>query len=319
MGTKIRASGADVSFKGVFETTEGTSPTTGYFSLPFNTHGLGEERPLESDDPILGQGREAQDPSYGDVTVNGSIKMPFDLRNSGFWLKGLLGAPVTTGTGTYTHTFNSTLSVLPSLSLEIGHPQLSSPKFYSHAGTKLGDCEIGLSRSGGVQATINAIARKEVQASSTLDASPTALAFRKFMRGNGSVTVGGSSFEIMSGTLKFSNGLEAYAPITPDGAISGVDEGDFTASGQLVVRFGTNNTIESAIDAETPLAFSFGWTIPSTSYSLTFNLPRVFLPKKKKEVSGPRGVDISYDWQCARDATEGFLLEAVLINDVASY
>ena len=49
------------------------------------------------------------------------------------------------------------------------------------------------------------------------------------------------------------------------------------------------------------------------------DLPRVFLPKPKQEIQGPGGIQASYNWRAARDATAGHLLQATLINDKAGY
>jgi hypothetical protein len=52
---------------------------------------------------------------------------------------------------------------------------------------------------------------------------------------------------------------------------------------------------------------------------LTFELFRVFLPKPKYAVSGPGGVEASFDWRAAYDESTGTMLRARLLNDVASY
>ena len=53
--------------------------------------------------------------------------------------------------------------------------------------------------------------------------------------------------------------------------------------------------------------------------NLRFELPRVFLPKPKYAVSGPGGVEASFDWRAAYDDSEGTMLRAHLLNDVTSY
>jgi hypothetical protein len=54
-------------------------------------------------------------------------------------------------------------------------------------------------------------------------------------------------------------------------------------------------------------------------WSLTFELFRVFLPKPKYAVSGPGGVEASFDWRAAFDEASGTMLRARLLNDIASY
>ena len=55
---------------------------------------LSSEQPL-GDDPLLGRGRNAQDPYRGLITDEGNVDIPLDLRGTGLWLTGLFGAPVT--------------------------------------------------------------------------------------------------------------------------------------------------------------------------------------------------------------------------------
>jgi len=58
---------------------------------------LSSDQPL-CNDPLLGRGRNAQDPYRGLITDEGRIEIPLDLRGSGFWLTGLFGDPTTTQT-----------------------------------------------------------------------------------------------------------------------------------------------------------------------------------------------------------------------------
>src|SRR5512147_2727818 len=91
---KVRAYGADSTLKACREMTYGVAPTSGYRSLDFKSTDLSSEQPL-GDDPLLGRGRNAQDPYRGLITDEGKIEIPLDLRGSGFWLTGLFGDPVT--------------------------------------------------------------------------------------------------------------------------------------------------------------------------------------------------------------------------------
>ncbi|MFZ1413879.1 MAG: phage tail tube protein, partial [Defluviicoccus sp.] len=94
---KVRAYGADATLKVCRETSYGAAPTSGYRSLDFKSTDLSSEQPL-GDDPLLGRGRNAQDPYRGLITDEGKIEIPLDLRGSGFWLTGLFGDPATTQT-----------------------------------------------------------------------------------------------------------------------------------------------------------------------------------------------------------------------------
>ena len=94
---KVRAYGADATLKVCRETSYGVAPSSGYRSLDFKSTDLSSEQPL-GDDPLLGRGRNAQDPYRGLITDEGKVEIPLDLRGSGFWLTGLFGDPATVQT-----------------------------------------------------------------------------------------------------------------------------------------------------------------------------------------------------------------------------
>ncbi|TNC93400.1 MAG: hypothetical protein FD119_4042 [Stygiobacter sp.] len=308
---KTRAYGADCVLLAAFEAGYGVLPADGYTRLSFKECSLGAERPLGYD-PLLGQGRDAQDPYYEAVKDEGDIGIPLDTRALGFWLRGLFGAPATTGdadTGS-THVFTSGLD-LPSMAIEIGHAKLSTPKFFRHAGAKLDKLSFDMARSGAANASIAVIAQGEVETTNTIDATPASFPLKRFSQGSGTVRIGGGQLaNVVGGKLSFSNNLERVETIRADGLIDGVDETEATAEGSVDIRFGTDTTLTAAIAAESPVAMEYGFTIPGSPFALTFHLPRVFLPKKKQEIKGPGGIQASYDWRAARDP---------LVNDVAGY
>ena len=52
---------------------------------------------------------------------------------------------------------------------------------------------------------------------------------------------------------------------------------------------------------------------------LVIQCHEVYLPKPKRSLSGPQGIEASYDFQGAKDATRGVMLTVTLINDIESY
>ncbi len=322
---KTRAYGSDVQCLAAFEATYGTAPNGGgggvYTKVSFSSADIGAEKPLGYS-PLLGQGRDAQDPFYDATNVEGSIKVPLELRAIGFWLKGVLGAPATvdnTG-GKYTHTFKSGGDLL-SLALEFGHTKLATQKHFLNTGAKLDTLSFPMQRTGAAEADLGVIAQGETSGPTAQDASPLSYALKRFNNGKGSIKVaGGQLANVTAGQFSFSNNMEKVETIRDDGLIDGADETEATATGTIDVRFSTDTTLADAIDAETPVALEYGFTIPGgAGHALTFKLPRVFLPRKKLPISGPGGISVTYDWQAAFDSVEGHMLEVILVNDVASY
>lgn len=86
-------------------------------SVPFNSNGVVGTRELQDPGTITGT-RNAPDPFMGNMDANGDLVVPADLKAFGWYLRAMFGAPVTTGSGTYTHVFKISGNTMPSLVLE---------------------------------------------------------------------------------------------------------------------------------------------------------------------------------------------------------
>jgi hypothetical protein len=314
-----RARGSNARIIGAFETTPGAVPATngGWFSLPIVSHSLGEERPLIESD-LLGQGREMSDPTPDVATNDGDIVVPVDARNFGRWLRLFFGDPTTTGNAEdrYTHTFTSGAQVLPSMSIEVGSPEV--PAFSVNRGARGNQLRIAMSRSGLLNATCSLICIGETDAAPATagPASPAALETARFPQATGYVNKGGQALgSVVGADLTFSNNLEKVETIQADGRIEDSDPGMAQSSGSITVRFADLGLLNSATGSE-PVDLSFGWTFGE--FALVFTVPRVFLPKPKRPITGPAGIQAEFAWQAARGAA-GFSMRAALTTDVASY
>jgi hypothetical protein len=310
-----RAMGARATLIGAFETTYGTAPADNYLTLPVFNAGLSSEQPLIASE-LLGQGRDATDPFRDVITADGDVVVPVDLRNFGYWLKLLFGAPTTTGTTPKSHAFASGSWTLPSMTIEKGHPEV--PSFSVFPGVKANTLAMQFSRSGEARATIGLIAQGEVPDTETIDDTPVAaLALEKFNQFQGSITSGGNPLaDAVSCDFTYSNNLDRIETIRADGKIDGLDPGLATLSGQLVVRFASTTLLDAAI-AGTPIDIALAYTI-SASKKLTLAMPRVFLPKPRITLPGPAGIQATFDFQAAKSGATP-MLTATLVNDVTSY
>jgi hypothetical protein len=105
--------------------------------------------------------------------------------------------------------------------------------------------------------------------------------------------------------------------IREDGRIEAADPTFASAQGTLTVRFDGSTLVAEAANGD-PVSLEYGFSFPG-GQALRFELPRVFLPKPKYSVSGPGGVEASFDWRAAFDENEGTMLRAHLLNDVPTY
>jgi hypothetical protein len=311
-----RAYGANTQLVGKFESSYGTPPSGNYNQLPFVSSDLGSEQGLIASD-LLGQGRDPAAPIRDVIRVEGNVVVPVDLRNFGLWLKALLGAPTTEEDGdNYTHTFVSGIAALPSLSLEVGMPDI--PAYFLSSGIRANSLQLNFSRSGAANATINCIAQGETRASSSGGGAPTVLSLTRFNQFQGSVKKDGSVLGNVTGAqLTYSNNLERIETIRSDGKIEGADPTIAALTGNIDVRFADTALIDAATN-NTPIELEFAYTI-SENFFLIFTAHQVFLPKPKLAVSGPGGIQATFDWQAAKASSPARMLTVTLNNDVETY
>lgn len=309
-----RARGANALLAGAFESAYGTSPVSGFNKLPFVTSNLGEERPLLESD-LLGLGRQPQDPTPDVATNDGDLVVPVDVRAFGHWLKLFFGSPTTSSVGSNRqHVFASGVPSLPSMSLEIGHPEV--PTYGMHFGVRGNQLRIGMARSGHLNATLGLVAQGERDpTASTQAGAPTAIAVDRFAQATGSITNSGTPVaDIVAADIIYSNNLDKVETIRADGRIGDADPGMCTATGSITARFG-DAALLNAATAGTPVALNFGWT--RGAFSLIFATPRVFLPKAKRPITGPGGIQAEFAFQASGALAAN--LTATLLNDVTTY
>lgn len=298
-----------------YEDTYGTTPASGFVQMPFASGRISSERPL-IDSELLGYGRDPLAPILDAVTVDGEVTIPVDVTALGYWLKGLLGGPLTTGTTPKVHTFHSGENVLPSMSIELGHPEV--PNFDMARGVRVNTLRIALERRGLLQASVGLIAQREVPAGATAAGTPAAIALQRFGHFNAAITRNASPLgDIIAAEMTYSNNLEPVEVIRADGLIDGVDPTIASLRGTLNARFANTTLLDQAI-AGTACVLSFGWTI-SANASLLITAHSVFLPQPRKTVTGPGGVDVTFDWQASVAADPARMMTVVLTNAQTAY
>ncbi len=172
------------------------------------------------------------------------------------------------------HTFVSGTQTLPSMSIEVGLPDV--PFFGMNYGARPNSLSVQAQRSGLLSATVNVIAQGEATATATAAGTPTVLDVERFSQFQGSITRNGAVLgNIVSAELMYSNNLEKIEVIRSDGRIADIDPGIVKCSGNLNARFQDTSLLDQAT-ARTPCEIAFGWTIDA-SRSLLFTAHRVFL------------------------------------------
>lgn len=310
-----RPLGINAVMSAAIEPSYGQTPAGGFFKLPFVGHSMGEEQPLIEDDQ-LGFGREGLDPVYDVITNDGDLTVPVDLRGIGFWLRQTFGAPTTTGAnGMFTHVFKSGAASIPSTSIEVGHPD--EPSYSVHYGAAVNSLKIAMARSGLLNAVLSLIAQGETNAvAASVAGAPTALQGLRFAQATGSIKLDGNvAADIVSADITYSNQLEKVEVIREDGRIGGIDPGKAMTNGAITAR-GARGVLFNKSRSKIPAEVALGWKLDG-GFSLVFTLPRVWLPKAKRPVNGPKGLQGSFNFQAS--GALAAQLTVTLVNDVATY
>ncbi|MBB3691454.1 phage tail tube protein [Sphingomonas sp. BK580] len=320
-----RARGANARAVAAFETTPGTVPGAAakWFRVPFVSHGLGEERGLIESD-LLGQGREMQDPTPDVATNDGDIVVPVDVRNFARFLQLFFGDPTTSGptqvngADVFQHVFRSGAQTLPSMSIEIGMPEV--PSFSVHRGARGNQLRISMARGGLLNATCSlvCIGESDPVDATVGSANPVELATTRFPQATGYIRKDGQILgSVVSADFTFSNNLEKVETIQPDGRIEDSDPAMAQMTGSVTIKFKDRTLLNAATTSPpTPIELVFGWKVGN--HELLFTVGRVFLPRAKNPIQGPGAIQASYNWQSSKPGASNTVV-VTLKNDVASY
>lgn len=221
------------------------------------------------------------------------------------------GATLEAGTNTYT--FTSGAQDLPSMSIETGMPEV--PSFEMNFGARGNTLGIELSRRGLLNATLGLIAKGSTLDDASNAGTPTVVSPIRFAQATGQIKKDGVQLgHIVSARMSFTNNLDPVETIQPDSRIEDADPAMFAANGNITARFADTTLLDLA-GAGTPIELSFGWT--KGAYSLLFTFDRVFLPRPKRQITGPAGIQAPFDWQAS--GQDGISMTVELVSDVASY
>lgn len=312
-----RAYGWNASLLIAEESEYGVLPESVYRQIPFISTSLDSEQSLVSSN-VLGLGRDPTQPFQDVINIDGDMVVPVDMRNIGVWLKAIFGTPTTTENedGSYSHAFESGKTSIPSYSLEVGLPEV--PQFIRFMGVRANSIAFNFERSGEAQVTLNLIGQGESGETTAIDTNPEVYnytrvsQFQGFIKSNGVLLA-----NITAASATYSNNLEKIETIRNDGKVEAIDLGVASLSGSISARYGDNILLDKA-RAGTPVDIELGYQL-SDSLKLEIACHEVYLPKPKRTIDGPNGIECSYDFQGAKNEEIGRMMTVKLTNDVESY
>lgn len=313
----VGAQGSAFKLYGKVEATEGTAPTGNWDQFPCFSFGLTATQDLQQDNVLSsGTTRDAGDPLFGLIRVEGTTRVPIETVHFGRWLRLLMGSPTTTGTTNYTHTFKSGATSLPSFSFEKAFPDIT--RYEVVKGVRANTLQVSMTPDGAAAATIGLMGLSETTGSSSGAGTPVVTGYTRFHNVNGSISKGGSALAaVTAGEFTISNDMEMVPAIRSDYAMEGIDFGQSGASGTLTLRF-KDHTLRTDANNRTSVALAYALTIDANT-SVTFNFPRAFLAAQGNPIEGPRGVSQQFRFVAAWDTTAATAVSVVYKNAVASY
>ncbi len=122
---------------------------------------------------------------------------------------------------------------------------------------------------------------------------------------------------MVSAEVTYANNLDRIETIRSDGRIDGADPSIAALTGRVEVRFADQVLVNQAIAGD-PCELEFAYALPSGE-GFTFTVHAVYLPRPRIEISGPQGVQATFDWQAARDTILGRMCTATFVNNIADY
>lgn len=294
-----------------------TAPAAAAFAMKFSEIEIKDDMAYAEDNTIDNSSAFMNKRDDVDETFSASLTSILCLNDIGHWLTLLLGAPVTTGTGPYTHTFTLDLAARPYALLELSYAARFR-RFLDVFANKMSWSVI----EGDQNMKLELIPSVEVspRPSATFDAAPTALAKNRACAKGGNVyDVSGASTlgKITKADVEISNDLDPQRLADGLAGYGDVSLGQPSISGTLSALLDSNTSILDYQEGHTSAALSLVSTNSAGDASLTLNLPAVEFDKAKHVVNTSKGLVLDgVAWRAHQHATAATI---VLVNGVASY
>jgi len=303
----------------VFESTYGTTPTINdgdMVSLPFNSIGIGSSENMIDPETINHAQRFETEPSFGNISVEGPVSVPFDVTNMGYWFKLMFGAPTTTGAGPYEHEFTPS-NTNPSATLESGFSDINS--YHLFDGIKVNRMSFNFAVDTELTVDMDLLGSSETVGVSTQDNTPVEEVLTRFQAKDIVMKEGGVTVAVATEvSIEVDNGLadDVYA-LSSNGFRVDLPEQKMMVSGSAKLIFEDQTYYNQAISGDET---SIEITATRGTNIVTFLLPEVRFPRTPLERSGHGPVYHTINFKAYfQDSSEGYPIVVTLTNDKASY
>jgi len=216
-----------------FETTFGADPgSVDGKQMPIESSDLKRNTELITPDTITGN-RGAPTPYQGNDDINGNVTVPLTIEAFGWWLRAMFGAPVTTGSGPFSHEWKESNSQ-ESLVLEQAYNTVT--QFQKFNGCKVNSWSMNVeSGNPGIVAELGIVGAKETFSGTAYDGSLTTYSMDRFLFRHLAIEEGGSSLangHTIDFTANFNLDTDQYL-LGGAGQRGAMNEGRLEISGTL--------------------------------------------------------------------------------------
>jgi len=294
------------------ETTVGTGVTPTVFLDLLDESMQAEYQRLES--AGIRTGRSVIDSEAwngGPIVVSGSIGLELKNRGQTKMWKHILGAPTTTGSGPYTHTYTpKDLSAL-GLTVQVGRPDVSGTvRPFTYAGVKVASAALACSAGEIATLGLDLVGMSETTGTSLASASLPA-DLKPFKFNHGSVTVAGSAVSVKAAEINIDNGLntdrlflgsQTYAPA--------LQSAMRTIGGSLTVEFESLTEYgRYTAGNEFAIVLEFDNGTDSATFTMNARYDGV-----TQNVGGLDILEQTLPFKCIGDGSDADAFELVLVN-----
>jgi len=215
------------------------------------------------------------------------------------------------------HTFTSGALALPSASIELQHPDIS--QYRMNRGVMANTLDVPIQRKGWLDAKLGYIAQGEDDPTpSSGTVSPSTTTIRRYVQRMGDLGLDGDTIaDIVNSSFNYSNGLDAVENISETGYIDGTDLGPVAFSGSDTIRY-SGDTYDLLARSGQYVKRTYAWAFP-TGEKITFTAPRVRYARRKKPLSGLKGIQQVLPWRASKHPSLGYTTLVEVVNDVADY
>lgn len=288
--------------------------------LPFYSLNMAPTEDVTEDDAIIGDAFPGA-AVRGLQNMTGNIEVPLGLASIGWHLRGLMGAPVTTGSSpNFTHTFKmAALPVMPLFTTGISHRGID--RHFRQAPVAYTGMQLSAKKDGTrVRTRFDLLGSVEDSLEDSLDATPVEYASDVVPVGfQGGVYMDG---DLVAGVTGFD--LNAGYSATPDQetlnllpTAAAFLDGKWSLTGSMTARFRDTTWYDLGVGADlVDMELRF---VISANVSLVLKGHNLRFERSGVPVSGGGILNSTFNFRASRPETGESPLTAVLKNGVANY